>query len=235
MKMPAVSRTRKLASLFLKQRRCPLCGWFGFRFEPFGNAMTRRDDARCVICGSLERHRLAFVLMKDRLSRGQRILHVAPEDVLVRWLVSVAVEYLSIDLQNPAMRQMDLTRLDLADRSRTLVWCSHVLEHIADDDAALSEMFRVLTPGGVAMIQVPIGGAETLQDQLVVSRSQRLAHYLQEDHVRLYGRRDLKKRIEAHGFVCEVLSADDLPREQQVLHGLVTPLYREVFLCRKPA
>jgi hypothetical protein len=28
-----------------------------FRFEPFGNETTRRNDAQCPICGSLERHR----------------------------------------------------------------------------------------------------------------------------------------------------------------------------------
>jgi len=54
--------------------------------------------------------------------------------------------------KNPAMQQMDLTALDIPDQSRTLIWCSHVLEHIPDDRKALTEMFRVLEPGGLAVL-----------------------------------------------------------------------------------
>jgi SAM-dependent methyltransferase len=150
-------RLRRLASLLRKERFCPFCGWRGFRFEPFGNAATHRQDAQCPICGSLERHRLAFVLLRNRIARGQRVLHVAPEPMIIPWLVSLSSEYLNIDLQIPAMKQMDLTDLDISDGSKTLVWCSHVLGHIPDDQKALSEMYRVLEPGGVLVLQVPIG------------------------------------------------------------------------------
>src|SRR5205807_8227619 len=89
-------RLRRLASLLLKQRRCPFCGWFGFRFEPFGNQMTYREDALCPICGSLERHRAAFLLLRDRIPSQQKTLHVAPEPLMVPWLVSRSCEYLNI-------------------------------------------------------------------------------------------------------------------------------------------
>jgi len=139
-------RVRRLASLLRKERFCPFCGWAGYRFEPFGNVATYRADAQCPLCGSLERHRLAFLLLSSRISRGHRVLHVAPEKTVIPWLVSVSSEYLNIDLYNPAMRQMDLSHLELADCSKTLVWCSHVLEHVPDDRKALSEIYRVLEP-----------------------------------------------------------------------------------------
>jgi SAM-dependent methyltransferase len=227
-------RLRRLASLVFKQRRCPFCGWFGYRFEPFGNAAVRRNDAQCPICGSLERHRLAYLLLRDRIAPGQRVLHVAPERVVIPWLVSLSSEYLNIDLQHPAMRQMDLTDLDLPDASKTLVWCSHVLEHIADDRKALSEIFRVLAPGGLLVLQVPIGGDKTFEDASVTSDEERLEKFLQEDHVRLYGR-DLKGRIEDAGFVCDLLTTADLPAAEQELYSVRSPLYREVFFGRKPA
>lgn len=227
-------RFRRLASIFVKSRRCPFCGWFGFRFEPFGNRMTHRADAQCPWCGSLERHRTAFLLLRNRLSGGQRVLHVAPESTMIKWLVSLSSEYLNVDLHTPAMRRMDLTSLDLPDRSKTLIWCSHVLEHIPDDRRALSEMFRVLAPGGLMVLQVPIGGQATLEDAAVVDPEARLERYLQEDHVRLYGL-DLAMRIEDAGFGCEVLSSERLSPGDQVLHAVRTPLYRHVFLCRKPA
>src|ERR1700693_3633067 len=101
-------RIRRLTSLILKRRKCPFCGWRGFRFEPFGNRMTHRTDARCPICGSLERHRAAFLLLNSRISPNQKILHAAPERVMIPWLVSLSCEYLNVDLYNPAMRRMDL-------------------------------------------------------------------------------------------------------------------------------
>jgi SAM-dependent methyltransferase len=227
-------RFRRLTGVLLKQRRCPLCGWVGYRFEPYGNAMTRRDDAECPGCGSLERHRAAFLLLRDRMPSGQKVLHVAPEPVMIRWLVSRACEYLNVDLHHPAMRRMDLTSIDLPDCSKTLVWCSHVLEHIADDGKALSEIFRVLQPLGLLVLQVPIRGETTDEDAGVVNERDRLHRFLQEDHVRLYGL-DLKARIEAHGFICQVLSTTSLPQADQKRYSVRAPLYRDVFVCRRPA
>ena len=151
---------------------------------------------------------------------------------MIRWLVSLSREYLNIDLIHPAMRRMDLTALDLPDGSQTLIWCSHVLEHIPEDRAALSEMYRVLSPGGLLVVQVPVSGASTHEDAAIDTRAARLRHYLQEDHVRLYGV-DLKERIESCGFTCEILSSRDLPADVQVTYSLRAALYREVFLCRR--
>jgi hypothetical protein len=83
------------------------------------------------------------------------------------------------------------------------------------------------------ILQVPIRGGETFDDPAVTAESERLEKFLQEDHVRLYGL-DLKKRIEESGFACEVLSSTRLPLAEQNLYSLKTPLYREVFVCRKP-
>jgi SAM-dependent methyltransferase len=225
---------RRLASLLWKQRKCPFCGWYGFRFEPFGNRMTHREDAQCPICDSLERHRTALLLLREKIPPNQRVLHVAPEPLLIPWLVSRSCEYLNIDLNNPAMRRMDLMNIELPNESKTLVWCSHVLEHVADDRRALSEMFRVLAPGGMLILQVPIRGGETFEDPAVTSEAERLEKFLQEDHVRLYGM-DLRKRVEESGFACKVLSSASLALAEQTLYSLRTPLYREVFVCRKPS
>jgi SAM-dependent methyltransferase len=227
-------RLRRLASLLVKRRKCPFCGWFGFRFEPFGNTMTYRNDAQCPMCGSLERHRAAFLLLRDLIPSNQKTLHVAPEPMMIPWLVSRSCEYLNIDLLSPAMRQMDLMHLDLPSESKTLIWCSHVLEHVTDDQKALSEMFRVLVPGGILILQVPIRGEVTYEDPTVSSESDRLDKFLQEDHVRLYGT-DLKQRIEKSGFVCEMLSTESLPIATRIVYALNAPLYREIFVGRKPS
>ena len=59
------------------------------------------------------------------------------------------------------MKYMDLTDLDLPDNSVDFVQCSHVLEHIIDDHRAISEIYRVLAPGGMAALQVQIYGSIT--------------------------------------------------------------------------
>jgi SAM-dependent methyltransferase len=227
-------RLRRIASLLRKERRCPFCGWRGFRFEPFGNRALRRADAACPICGSLERHRAARLLLQDRLTGRYRVLHMAPEPLMIPWLVSLSCDYLNADLHHPAMRRIDLTDTHLPAASRTLIWCSHVLEHITDDRAALREMFRVLTPGGLLVLQVPIGGEATLEDPTVTDDEGRLLAFLQEDHVRLYGR-DISTRIEAAGFECQMLSTEALPPAEQTLYAVGHPVFREVFLCRRPA
>ena len=225
-------RLRRVASLFRKERFCPFCGWRGFRFEPFGNRKVHRDDAQCPICGSLERHRAALLLLRDKISPGQKVLHVAPETLMIPWLVSLSCEYLNVDLKHPAMQQMDITATGLPDGSKTLIWCSHVLEHIPDDHKALAELFRILAPGGLLVLQVPIKGDTTLEDPCVTTDKERLEKFLQEDHVRLYGK-DLKQRISDAGFACNMLTTTDLPVAEQVLYSIRSPLYREVFLCHK--
>lgn len=226
-------RFRRLASLIVKQRRCPFCGWLGYRFEPFGNQVLWRDDAQCPICGSLERHRAAFLLLRDKIPRGQKVLHVAPEALIIPWLVSLSSEYLNIDISNPAMRQMDITNMDLPDCSKTLVWCSHVLEHVRNDRRALSEVFRILAPGGLLVLQVPIRGDTTYEDSNSATDADRLEKFLQEDHVRLYGL-DLKQRVEASGFSCDILSTASLPPSDQALYSVQNALYRDVFICHRP-
>jgi len=227
-------RLRRLASLARKERRCPFCGWRGWRFEPFGNRVLRRADALCPLCGSLERHRVARLLLRDRLTGGQKVLHMAPEPLMIPWLVSLSCEYLNADLLHPAMRRMDLTATGLPDASRTLIWCSHVLEHIPDDRAALDETFRVLAPGGTLVLQVPVGGEVTLEDPSATTDEARMERFWQEDHMRLYGR-DLAERAQDAGFECEVLTASSLPAADQRLYAIAHPAFREVFVCTKPA
>jgi len=192
-----------------------------------------REDAACPICGSLERHRAARLLLHGRIARGQRVLHMAPESLMIPWLVGLSCDYVNADLYNEAMVQMDLTDTHLPDDSKTLVWCSHVLEHIPNERAAFAEIRRILAPGGLLVLQVPIGGETTLEDPSVTTDEGRLEKFLQEDHVRLYGR-DLADRVRAAGFECELLTTADMSAADQALHGVAHPVFREVFLCRAP-
>ncbi len=94
------------------------------------------------------------------------------------------------------------------DASYDCVVCSHVLEHV-DDAKALREIHRVLRPGGVALIMLPVieGWAKTYETPSAVTAEQRKRHYGQADHLRYYGA-DVRERIRSAGFVLEEFTAE---------------------------
>ena len=57
------------------------------------------------------------------------------------------------------------------------VLCSHVLEHVEDDAAAMSELRRVTAPGGWCLVMVPIdpGREETYADPAIATPEERAA------------------------------------------------------------
>ena len=64
-----------------------------------------------------------------------------------------------------------------------------MLEHIIDDIKAMREIYRVLKPGGKAVLQVPINfkNKKSYEDYNITSPRERNQHFGQYDHVRVYG------------------------------------------------
>lgn len=213
-------------------RRCPLCGFDG-PFEPAG--VVPRADALCPGCGSLERHRL--LVLADRalglFRRDFELLHFAPEPCVVRYLDACGVRARRADLFAPAgaaVERLDVTDLALPDASTGGVLISHVLEHV-DDRAALREIRRVLRPGGLAVIMVPVveGWDTTYEDAAITTPEARREHFGQADHVRWYGR-DVRDRIRAAGFELREFVAGGA---DCVRHGLLRG--ERVFVATRPA
>jgi SAM-dependent methyltransferase len=120
------------------------------------------------------------------------------------------------------MVHFDITDIPYDEGWFDAVICSHVLEHIPDDAAAMSELHRVLRPGGWAVFLVPIDldSPTTLEDPSVVTPEQRLEAYWATDHVRLYGR-DFTDRLRAAGFDVEVDTfVRDMPPERRERYAL---------------
>jgi SAM-dependent methyltransferase len=215
--------------------RCPVCG-SGFRsFLPAGR--RPRANAMCPRCGALERHRLLWLYLRERtdlFARAQRMLHLAPERCLARRLQALPrLEYITADY-NPGAASVctDITSAAFADSSFDAVLCSHVLEHIPDDAAALAELFRILRPGGWAILQVPLDEARerTFEDPDVVSPAERERLFDQADHVRVYGR-DYPVRLARAGFDVHADSfAYDLDVRAIRAHAL---LPETIFVCRR--
>lgn len=199
---------------------CPLCERGYRRFLPAGT--PPRPAALCPGCQSLERHRLLWLTLNALWKAGSlagqgKLLHVAPEKCLQQKLQQ-RFQCVSADWNSPlASLRADVTRLPFLKGIFDAVICNHVLEHIAGDRLALSELRRVLKPTGWACIQVPIDGEITHEDSEVVDPVERLRLYGQEDHVRQYGR-DFKDRLEAAKFGVQIfpkswfLAPDQLAR-----------------------
>ncbi len=193
---------------------------FGYRtLLPYGR-MAQRRNALAPKSLSLERHRLIWLYLHrelDLANRPYRILHMAPEWALRKRLAHMEnLRYTTADLSSPwAQVHCDIQALPFPDESFDLILCNHVLEHIPDDRLAMRELYRVLAPGGTAILLVPIdeNRADTLEDPAINTPKLRERYYHQRDHLRLYGR-DYAERLQAAGFLVQVRDyAAELPPE----------------------
>lgn len=210
------------------QVECPACG----------ATASRYFRARCTSCSAAPRQRLIALFLRRELEIEDvacaRVLHFAPEPGLIRMLSELEnVNYVPADLvPDKGHERVDATAIHLAPEFDGVI-TSHVLEHILDDSRAMAEMFRVLHPGGWAVVVVPI--EETLEityeDDAVRSRWARHLQYGQHDHVRVYGR-DFGDRLRHVGFtVYERRYADEMVPEDAQRYGLRS---RDIIhLCRK--
>lgn len=170
----------------------------------------------CPHCGAADRERLYALFVRACLSwtgeQPMRVLDIAPAVALSRFLCGLPnVHYRSADLCSPlADDQVDITDMGLyADASFDFILCSHVLEHVPDDARAMAELFRVLAPGGAAILMVPIllTQAETDEDPTVTDVSERWRRFGQDDHVRMYARDDYLARLQRAGFQVQALDS----------------------------
>ncbi len=146
---------------------CPVCAHRG-AFTDVDKIAGRRKYARCGCCGALERHRIQYLAI-NRLARrfdfaGMDMLHIAPEPFFRERFQPWFRRYFSADLVGAGVDcRADLQRLPFPDASWDCVYASHVLEHVTDDRAAIAEIRRVLRPGGIAILPVPIVAEKTIE------------------------------------------------------------------------
>lgn len=216
--------------------RCPCCGG---NFGQFLQVGQPPRPAACPRCDSRERQRLLWLYLENRtnfFSAALRVLHFAPEDCFQAKFRSMPnLDYLSADLiSTSAMVAMDITRIAYPDGGFDVILCSHVLEHVPDDRKAIGELYRVLQPGGWAILQVPIDWTreKSLEDPAVTDPCERLRLFGQSDHVRVYGP-DYPDRLKAAGFHVEVSDyvASFLSSE---IERMGLDASEKMFVCRKP-
>ncbi|HEY1457335.1 MAG TPA: class I SAM-dependent methyltransferase [Solirubrobacteraceae bacterium] len=156
--------------------------------------------------------RLAFLL--KRVGSGERVLDVGcGEGHFACELAVMGTEVVGIDVAREPLRRAHLRDPDLdvrlvspagqwpvRDASFDVVWAGEVIEHVQDTAAWLSEVRRVLRPGGRLLLSTP---AHSLLRRLALALSGRAfeAHFDPlSDHLRFYTARSLSALLEDFGF-----------------------------------
>ncbi len=218
-------------------RYCPICETYHEKFNSFG--LKPREDALCPNCGSLERHRLSWLVIKDKIVNkditNKNLLHIAPEKIFMQKFTNLFKEnYLTADLYNPnAKIKMDITNINYPDESFDYIYCSHVLEHIQDDRKAMRELNRVLKKDGWAILLVPImTKGPTEEDFSVTDSKERMKNYGHPEHVRNYGS-DYIDRLMESGWKVEVIYPEDFLTNKEIELMGITKAAGEIYFCAR--
>ena len=165
------------------------------------------------------------------------MLHFAPEQAFYKRFRKLSnIDYTTTDLNSPlADVKADICNLPFNDNQYDFILCNHVLEHIPDDTKAMQELYRILRPNGVAILQIPqdLSREHTFEDDTITDPKERAKIFGQYDHVRIYGR-DYFNKLRSIGFnVIEAdytkeLSAEEIDK-YRLAKGEIIPV------CQKPA
>jgi SAM-dependent methyltransferase len=133
---------------------CNICGGSSFGAGPSGRLAETGLASRCLACGSLERHRVAREIIDAIRSpahfAGYRLMRFSPDPIVDEsWFAGSELSVYGGD------NSLDLQAIARPDSAYDVIICSHVLEHVRDDAAALRELNRILSPRGFLILIVP--------------------------------------------------------------------------------
>ncbi len=151
--------------------------------------------------------RRGFLL--DRMRPGERVLDLGSgagdftAEITRAGAKAVGVEVAEAAIARARSRHPELEfrlaaldePLPLRDGEFDVVWSSEVIEHVADTATWLSEVRRVLRPGGRLLLTTPSHG----RVRLALGGVERFSEPL-GDHLHLYTRRSLQEVLDEFGF-----------------------------------
>ncbi len=200
-------------------------------FLPYGYG-TQRNNVLSPSTLSLERHRLLWLYLKQETDfftnpNTKSVLHFAPEQCFYkRFRKQANICYTTTDLESPlADIKADICNLPFEDNTYDIIFCNHVLEHIPNDSKAMQELYRILKPNGMAILQIPqdLNRTSTFEDNSITDRNERAKIFGQYDHVRVYGL-DYFNKLRTVGFeVHEINYAKNSLSKEEVERYCLNP------------
>jgi len=196
---------RKLITFTYKGNKyqCNICEQKLSKFVKLNNGQDL-----CPNCGCLPRTRRLFAEISklDHLD-SKSILHFSPPKSFRKKLSSLNLKnYITTDYEGEfdADKKLNIEAISEPDNQYDIIICYHVLEHISKDQLAMNELFRILKPNGTCYIQTPFKSGEIYENDAIISKQERLKHFGQDDHVRIYSANGIKNRLEKAGFKIEI-------------------------------
>ena len=226
---------------------CPFCKTNFKKFFPSGenSEILKKynvigggyiESSRCPRCYSNYRERLIYLYLKKNHSeifKTKKILHIAPEKNLSKKLYKNK-NYITADLNSKFVDlNLDITNINIDNNSMDVIICNHVLEHIPNDILAMKELYRILKKNGFAILQVPISLDihNTIEDSTIVTEDDRLLHFGQIDHVRIYGR-DYIDRLKSVGFSVDIINCSEI-FDLNTINKYQLLEKEQIYLCKK--
>ena len=122
---------------------------------------------------------------------------------------------------------MDIQKMVFPSDSIDAFICSHVLEHVPDDNKAIKEISRILKKDGKALLLIPINGREHTTEFSTPNKKD-------FDHVRDYGYIDFINKLKLYfSSVKRILPQDILNNELIETYSLSYEMNQGIFECKK--
>lgn len=201
-------KLRKTLARFYKGStyHCNLCG---FNMRSF--IITNNNLRICPNCGGLSRTRRLWEILKPEINH-KTVLHFSPNEALVTKIKETKFKsYITSDYDGEfkADKSFNIERIEEIDNSYDIIICYHILEHVENDKKAMKELYRILKPNGKVYIQTPFKEGDIYENSNMTSKLDRLKHFGQEDHVRIYSIDGILKRLESVGFKTKTLKYNE--------------------------
>ncbi|MDF1696096.1 MAG: methyltransferase domain-containing protein [Saprospiraceae bacterium] len=228
-------RRAKAPFLYGNTYKCNCCGW------TFRKMLSKagRENAECPNCAALERTRLLLYYLQNEtevFTQKMKVLHFGPEPSLYKILSKTDNEYIDADY-HPAYAHhvIDITNIQYSDDYFDMIICSHVVGYVHDEDKALEELHRVLSPNGLLILLTFVNpeSVETIDHEWVNTPELRTIHYGEPECLRLHGV-GYKGELEAKGFKVNQLDYRVKLGSEMVKRNALGLGPREwIFECRK--
>lgn len=227
-------------------RYCISCGLYYKEFKPISSFLDdmfikydspyRMDqfetlnvkEYACPGCYINDRDRLILMYLKKATdpTKNYKLIEFAPT---VSFGKAVKSKFKNIErrtanlLPDDVDDQIDIMDMHIYEDNKFDIFiCSHVLEHVTDDLKGMSELHRILKPGGFGILLVPIIPTlqRTLEDPTVNDEALQWKLYCQGDHVRMYKKQDFIDRLSSVGFTVNQIGKDYFGEEVLTLNGI---------------
>jgi SAM-dependent methyltransferase len=251
-----LNKTERLVNGLGSSRKCYICGKTFDHFTKFRDGLkglsnfhkkldivgSDVDNFGCMYCGCNDRERHLFMFFDKLLiwenMANKRILHFAPEKhMAIKISEQTPLEYIQADLypKNQNTQKIDATEIPYRNVTFDFLIANHILEHIPNYRKALSEFYRILKPGGVAILQTPYSKLlkNNFEDDGINSDELRLYFHGQEDHVRTFGENEFLKSIKEAGFNLQIKKHDDY-FDAHTAYYYGVPIKEDFIMIEKP-